>query len=386
MISARINFQTSGCTITARFDAHTLQVGYWHEDNDASTDRNYYPVSQTNRPDVTDLLRNPFRSDFLTDLTTVTNQYFVSDSWRLSDAFTVAGGLKGARVENGIATTFGTPFINGRIAAKDWFQPQIGATYRVGRQEFFANYAENMRAYISSFRGPFGTTQVGFEAIRGVLKPETSRTVEAGWRFDAGRLRGVLALYDVKFENRLLAAFSGANILGNPSILQNVGSVTSRGIEIGATYRVLPHLSLIGSYSYNDSTYDDNTVNGTATVATRGVRTVDTPAHLAKGEVNYDDGQFFGNLAGAYTSRRNVTYTGDVTVKGYPLFDAALGYRFPEGSLAGFEVQLNAVNLFDKRYIAALGSGQFFNTAASLNNTLQAGSPRQVFGTICKRF
>ena len=54
--------------------------------------------------------------------------------------------------------------------------------------------------------------------------------------------------------------------------------------------------------------------------------------------------------------------------------------------LGGVEVQINAVNLFDKKYIAALGSGQFFNTAASLNNTMQAGSPRQVFGTIRKRF
>jgi iron complex outermembrane receptor protein len=372
---------------TARLGAHTFQIGYWHEDNDARTDRSYYAVSQTNRPDVTDLLKNPFRSDFLTDLTTVTNQYFVSESWQLSDALTIAGGFKGARVENGITTTFGTPFINGKIAAKDWFQPQIGATFRVGRQEFFANYAENMRAYISSFRGPFGTTQVGFEAIRGVLKPETSRTIEAGWRFDAGPLRGVLAVYDVEFENRLLAAFSGANILGNPSILQNVGSVTSRGVEVAATYRVARSVSLIGSYSYNDSTYDDDTVNGAVSVATKGVRTVDTPAHLAKAEINYDDGQLFGNLAGAYTSKRNVTYTGDVTVGGYVLVDAALGYRFPEdGSLAGLEVQVNAVNLLDKQYIAALGSGQFFNTAASLNNTLQAGSPRQVFGTIRKRF
>jgi iron complex outermembrane receptor protein len=117
------------------------------------------------------------------------------------------------------------------------------------------------------------------------------------------------------------------------------------------------------------------------------VRTVDTPANLAKAEVNYDDGALFGNLAGGYTSRRNVTYTGDVTVPGYTLIDAALGYRFPIGSaLAGLEVQLNAVNLLDKRYIAALGSGQFFNTAASLNNTLQAGSPRQVFGTLRRRF
>ena len=149
----------------------------------------------------------------------------------------------------------------------------------------------------------------------------------------------------------------------------------------------MPRLSLIGSYSYNDSTYDDDTVNGTATVRTKGVRTVDTPAHLAKGEINYDDGSLFGNLAGGYTSRRNVTYTGDVTVDGYVLVDAALGYRFPaDGPLAGLELQINAANLLDKRYIAALGSGQFFNTAASLNNTLQAGSPRQVFGTIRKRF
>lgn len=128
-------------------------------------------------------------------------------------------------------------------------------------------------------------------------------------------------------------------------------------------------------------------MNGTAFVPTKGVRTVDTPAHLAKGEVNFDDGIFFGNVAGAYTSRRNVTYTGDVTVKGYTLFDAALGFRFPASSaLAGVEVQVNAVNVTDKRYIAALGSGQFFNNASSLNNTLQAGSPRQVFGTIRRRF
>ncbi|RSU45672.1 TonB-dependent receptor [Sphingomonas sp. S-NIH.Pt15_0812] len=372
---------------TAKLGGHTIQIGYWHEDNRASTDRNYYAASLTNRPDVTAFLTNPFRSDFLTDLTTVTNQYFVSDTWKILDALTIAGGFKGARVSNGITTTFGTPFINGKIAAKDWFQPQIGATYRIGQQELFANYAENMRAYISSFRGPFGTTQVGFEAIRNTLKPETSRTVEAGWRFDLGSVRGVVAGYDVKFKNRLLAAFSGANILGNPSILQNVGSVTSRGVEVAATYQVARPLALIASYSYNDSTYDDDTVNGVAFVRTKGVRTVDTPAHLGKGEINYDDGQFFGNLAGAYTSRRNVTYTGDVTVKGYTLFDAAIGYRFPlDSTFAGVEIQINAVNLTDEKYIAALGSGQFFNNASSLNNTLQAGSPRQVFGTLRRRF
>ena len=382
-----INRDGGIANLTGQLGDHTLQLGYWHEENEARTDRSYYAVSDAVRPDVTELLSNPFRSDFLTDLTTLTNQYFVSDSWQVSDAVTIAGGFKGARVENGITTKFGTPFINGKIAATDWFQPQISAIFKAGEQEFFANYAENMRAYISSFRGPFGTTQVGFEAIRHNLKPETSRTIEGGWRFDLGPVRGVVALYDVKFSNRLLAALSGANILGNPSVLQNVGSVTSRGIEIGATYRIARALSLIGSYSYNDSSYDDNTVNGAGLVRTKGMRTVDTPAHLAKGEVNYDDDQVFGNFAGSYTSKRNLTYTGDLTVDGFVLVDAALGYRFAEtGRLAGFEVQVNAVNLFDKQYIAALGSGQFFNDKTSLINTMQAGSPRQVFGTVRKRF
>jgi len=39
---------------TASLGAHIFQIGYWHEDNDASTDRSYYAVGQANRPDVTD--------------------------------------------------------------------------------------------------------------------------------------------------------------------------------------------------------------------------------------------------------------------------------------------------------------------------------------------
>lgn len=370
----------------AKFGTQKVSFGYWHEDNRGVTNRNYYAVSQNDRPDVTSFLTNPFRSDFLTQLSTVSDQIYITDKVGLGSHVTVDLGFKGADIRNGIITTAGTPFINGTIGARDWFQPQFGATYHVAGQEFFANYAENMRAFQSSFRGPFGTTQVGFEAIKDTLKPETSRTIEGGWRFKAGKLRGDIALYDVKFKNRLLAAFAQANILGNPSVLQNVGSVTSRGVEVGATWSVTRALSLIGSYSYNDSKYDDDTVNGTALVRTKGVRPVDTPAHLAKGEVNYDDGQIFGNISGTYTSERNVTYIGDVKVPGYTIVDASLGYRFTQGALKGVELQVSATNLFNKRYIGPLGSGQFFNDATSLNNTMQTGSPQEFFGTARLRF
>ncbi|TCQ00454.1 hypothetical protein C8J46_102598 [Sphingomonas sp. PP-F2F-A104-K0414] len=161
-----------------------------------------------------------------------------------------------------------------------------------------------MRAYISSFRGPFGTTQVG--------------------------------------------------------------------VEIGATYRVARRLSLIASYSYNDSIYDDDTVNGTAFVPTKGVRIVDTPAHLPRGEINYDDGMFFGNVAGAFTSRHNVTYTDDVSVNGYTLLNAAVDYRFPANSaLAGVEIQVNAVNPTDASLVASTAVTQF----QTFNRNLRLRTP-----------
>ena len=84
----------------------------------------------------------------------------------------------------------------------------------------------------------------------------------------------------------------------------------------------------------------------------------------------------------------NVTTFQRFTTDSFVLVDALVGYDLGVASaqLEGWEAAVNVANLFDKRYIAALGSGQFFNTAASLNNTMQAGSPRQVFGTIRRRF
>jgi hypothetical protein len=75
---------------------------------------------------------------------------------------------------------------------------------------------------------------------------------------------------------------------------------SASGASRRQTYRVARSLSLIGSYLYNESTYGDNTVDGTVSVAAQGVRTFKTRAHLARGEVSYDDGRFFGNLTSSY--------------------------------------------------------------------------------------
>ena len=270
------------------------------------------------------------------------------------------------KVENTARPIVGT--ISGTIRAKDNFLPQAGFTFDVGDEhQIFGSYAENLRAFISAATGaaPFSTTQAGFDAIRNTLKPERSRTLEAGWRIRSGSFDGVIAAYDVKFKNRLLVISQGPGIIGAPNALSNVGSVSSQGVEAGGRFSLTDTVSLSGSLSFNDAKYDDNTVDGLGqTTATGGKRVVDAPKVLAKGELAYDDQELFGRVGVSHTGKRFYTYLNDASVKSYTLVDIALGYRFSgdDGWADGLEIQANLSNALDRNYVSTIGSNGFGNS------------------------
>jgi iron complex outermembrane receptor protein len=335
-------------------------------------------------------MRNPFATQWAYKFNTKTTQGYVEDAWTVNEALTVNFGFKALRVRNTSETVTGGPVINGKITSKDSFLPQVGATYRLdGANEFFAGYTENMRAFGAAHTGisPFATTQAGFDAIRDTLEPETSKTVEAGYRFRRGPVQGVAAVYYVKFDNRLIGTTAGAGIVGNPTILSNAGAVTSKGFETAATWNVTDDWSLFGSYAYNDSQYDDDVRDATGAVVQRisGKTVVDTPKHLLNGEISYEHEGWFANLSAHYTAKRFFTYTNDQSVPSYTTVDMGAGYRFPgDGWSKGLEVQVNATNLFDKTYVSTIGSNGFGYSGDS--QTLLAGAPRQVFVTVRKDF
>jgi iron complex outermembrane receptor protein len=68
----------------------------------------------------------------------------------------------------------------------------------------------------------------------------------------------LVAAYHVDFKDRLVGINTGPGILGNPSVLANVGSVTTNGAEAALTWRPLNSLTWFTSLSWNDSEYDDN--------------------------------------------------------------------------------------------------------------------------------
>lgn len=360
--------------------ANRVEIGMWYEDNDFNQARRFYGLGNTaGAPDRSSLKfpTDPLLTQWEFDFNTQTLQYHVQDTLDLGQV-QINAGWKGLRVTN-----LATPIVRGSLAAgrteaKDWFLPQAGLLFRLSDDnEAFASYTQNMRAFESSATGgPFATTQAGFDALD--LKPETSTTYELGFRTKSPRFQGVIAGYYVDFKDRIIAFANGSGIQGNPAILQNVGDVRSWGVEAAGTFRVTTDLSLFASYAYNDSEYQDDVFNaaGTIIAATAGKTVVNSPRHLAKGEITWDTGSFFARVGANYTSKRYYSFENDAEVGGFVIVDASIGYRFNER----ISVQANATNLFDRDYVSTIGTNGFANRGDS--QTLLAGAPQQFFVTV----
>lgn len=380
--------------ITGDFGAHKVSAGFWTETNHFEQARRFYAetLSAPSR-DWLDFQSNPFATQWEYAFETKTLTGFVEDSWTVTDALKVNFGFKAIKVKNSVETIRGNPMA-GSIESKDGFLPQVGLVYALdGGFELFGGYTENMAAYVSAATaGPFGSqNQLVVDAVARDLEPETSKTFEGGARFRNSRFQGVAALYHVTFDNRLLAFANGSQIVGNPPILSNVGSVETKGVELAGEFRVTDAWSVYGAYTYNDSKYQDDVValDGAVSARTAGKSVVNTPKNIFKGEVKFEQGGFFARLGVSYVGERWYTYENvGGRVDAYTVADLTLGYRFDgEGWNNGLEIQANVTNLFDEGYISTVGSGGFSNRdVAGSAMTLLPAPPRQSFLTIKKSF
>jgi iron complex outermembrane receptor protein len=360
---------------------NAVTVGGWYEHNDFNQARRFYALESRTNPgrSFRDYPTNPFATQWNFDFTTETLQYHVQDLIDLGQV-KINLGWKGFKVTNEANAIIKDVFPEGRFKTEDWFQPSVGVVAELGdRTELFASFAQATRAFPSVNGSIWGTTQAGFDAIRNTIKPETSDTYELGARYNTGRFNGVLGVYMVNFQNRLLGVASGPDIIGSPSVLQNVGSVRSIGVEAAGDWKITDSLTLYASYTYTDATYRDDVVDGKGAVTLlRGKTVVDAPKHMARGELSYDDGNLFARLAVNYMSKRYFTYTNDQSVPGRVIADAAIGYRF--GQDGHYEIQLNASNLFDKAYIGTINSAGTGNSGD--RQTLLVAAPQQFFVTL----
>jgi iron complex outermembrane receptor protein len=384
-----------------------FQAGFWIENNTSSAAR-YIRTNVTGPSDLGQFLTDqPALAQWVQQTQWKTRQFYAQDTVSLlNDTLSVNFGFKGSYARSdaqalpGISMTpppVSTQFATGSLVAKDYFLPQVGVRWQFApHHELFASYAENMAMYQGGFKlGPQSVTQAVWDAQGSTLTPETSRSVEGGYRYVSHDLQVSATGYYVKFDHRLLQYNPcPTNQQQNPGCgnsFHNAGNVTSRGAELGVLWKPLPWLSWYNSGSYNKTTYDQDLNFCTTTCvlyATEGKQQVDTPKYLVASVLTVTQGGFTTSLQGKYTGRRYYTYTNDQSFAGFTTLDAGVSYDFgPLGFLKHAKLAFNVTNLTDKRYAANFDNSVFAPTdPTGAIIVAHASAPRQFFGTISAAF
>jgi iron complex outermembrane receptor protein len=388
-----------------------IQAGFWLEENTSSAAR-YIWTNVTGPSNLGLFLKGqPNTAQWVQQTKWNTQQFYVQDTVSLlDDALSIDFGFKGTNAKSqalalpGISVTpppASSQFASGTLVARDYFLPEAGARWRIAPgHEVYASYSENMAMFQGGFKlGPQSVSQAVWNVQGATLQPETSRSLDFGYRFVTDDLQLSLAGYHVNFDNRLLQYNPcPTNLQQNPGCgnsFHNAGSVTSNGAELGALWQALPWLSWYNSASYNETTYDQNlnwcTTTGTGAAAvtncglyaTAGKQQVDTPKQLVSSVLTIRQDGFWASLQGKFTGRRYYTYTNDQGFGAYTTFDVGTGYDFGAFSgLSGAKLAFNVTNVFDRRYASNFDNSVFAPSDPTGSILVfHSSAPRQFFLT-----
>jgi iron complex outermembrane receptor protein len=239
--------------------------------------------------------------------------------------------------------------------------PRAGLLYKISSEaSVYGSYSKsfgNSNSSALTFDGSRPPPQIGIQYELGAKTSLMDNKVTTS-----------VTLFDLYQRNRMTPD------LAHVGFSLPVGEVRSKGLEFDVAGQVSKHVSLIGSYTYNDAKVTkDNTAGATATL---GKRWYGVPMNAATFWAKYDtapgskEGWAFGG--GVYLNgQRQGNNINTFQLPGYGRVDAMLSYRTKAG---GYPVtaQLNVQNLFDKWYFEA--------TDGSTNSYY--GSPRAVTATV----
>ncbi|GAB3347440.1 TonB-dependent receptor [Lysobacter tyrosinilyticus] len=395
---------------------HEVETGFWYEDSVHGAGRNAVaidgPVDDGHFFPREDFDFFFFRQRFDTS----TRQWYLQDTMSfLDDKLTVNAGFKGQNVVTdalaipapaGQSTQYQSQRTSGQLTTKDSFMPQVGVRWALDEHsDVFANYAENQVAFRAGVNGAWSLKQAQFDAGRANAKPESSRSLEVGYRTGNDDYQVSATLYGVRFDDRQLIIVPCAGVVSCPNQFANVGSVTTHGAELAFIFSPGENFRWFNSASFNDSQYDDDYINrayvspdpacagatkpeSCFVVHAGGKQVVDTPKQLFASEVEYHWGDFTAKLGGKYTGKRYYTYNNDAGVDAFWLWNGSVAWEKQDlGWLHRMRVSLDATNLLDKQYIATLGSNGFRDSDPNGTfATLLAGGPRQLFLSVDMEF
>ncbi|MFT3996602.1 MAG: TonB-dependent receptor [Asticcacaulis sp.] len=318
------------------------------------------------------------------------NPVCTTQNWA-SQKTTADGQYKVVTLTGSGTTQYIAPFSNSISFEKT--MPNVGVTWNFGNGgQVFATYAESLSSprtdalYDVDYDAPTNTV-----AIRNP-KPETSETVELGYRYSAANFNGTVTAFSSLDQDRLVEAF----VQDSPtdtgySAFTNVGKVKRNGYELSGTYRPVENLVLVAGMTYTDTELQQDIANGYRNgvlrlLPTKGKALTGMPKWMMTFGVNFDPIENLSiNLNAKYVGDRFYTYVNDEVAPHYTLWNASARYDLPFFK-EGTYLQLNIVNLFDKEYLAGTGyqnAGITFidNAGGTVSGSTvfyQQGAPRTV--------
>ncbi len=396
-------------TLNWRLGQHSIELGLWYEHNDEGQHRVWYPFSSANHDTSPyDTPKGPaaFTQDAV-DFSVDDAVIHLQDQWRILPTLLVQAGFKSTlqtatgtvKIQQIEAAPNGFP--SGTIVSNDGFLPQAGGVWDfTSHEQLFFNVQKNLRQFIPYSQGGnfYGTSpwnlgnQAAFNLFKSTVHPETSWTYEVGVRtkrtLDLGVLTGFEGqanYYHVDFSNRILNIAPYNFINPAPSILVNVGGVTTDGVDIEGTLHFGRHFSLYNALSYNNSTYDQNYNSGISNgqpvvVKIGGEHVPGEPNWLNKTILSTNFGPFEAQINGDYMGRRYATYLNDRSIPTVFLVGLEASYRFdslPVNWVRSAKLSVNATNLADKKGISTL-----VITSATGGYQGYPIAPRMVFVTL----
>lgn len=252
----------------------------------------------------------------------------------------------------------------------DKLLPNIGFTIDLTESvSMFGNYAKGLS--VPGTDPLYDSLYLGDDDFARPV-PETTDSIDSGFRFNRGRLTAQVAGWYTRYDNRLASAFDpNANNGDGATVFRNLGTVEKYGVDGSIAFKPTFNSLLYVFGSYNESEIKDNVVVDGGIAATAGKMESGTPNYSfgARGQLAIGDLEL-----GAQVKRTGKRWLDDVNtirVPAYTLVDLDLRFKladFPTGGDAA--VQVNVTNLFDEYYIG------YFGGSLNGESFAQIGAPR----------
>ena len=226
---------------------------------------------------------------------------------------------------------------------------------------------EHLRVY-ANYRDTFKPAAIDFgigeaegEAGEGLLKPETSRSVEAGLkgRTAEGRVDWEADAFIMDFDNLVTAA----TINGVPGLI-NAGQQRYKGFDAAVQGYLPRNVSARATYSFHDARFQDfvQSFDGVPTQLA-GKRLEMSARHLASFGLLYAPSEgVIANAEFKYVGSRFLNKRNTALAEGFATLTLGGGYRFDR-----WEIRVDGRNLTDRRDPVAeseLGDAQYYRLPA----------------------